>query len=674
MGIIDSKTGKEKKYSAQEIKKTANEGRAHTLMAISFAGSGHPGGALSMIDYLATLYFNVLRHDPTNPNWPERDRLFLSAQHKCPAQYALLGLAGYYPVEDFTTGLRVLGTPFQGHPDWRKCKGIEMSGGSLGQGLSIAVGDALAARLDCAPHRVYCVMGDGEQQEGSIWEAAMAAGHYKLDNLCAVVDVNGLQIDGKTCDVMTVEPVAEKYRAFGWHAIECDGHDVDALIKAFETAAKTKGKPTVIVAKTVKGKGVSFMENKAEWHGKAQTAEQTKAALKELGLEALYTPEIERKAKELRAHVARQYGNLILPEERPFWWNQHPDPTHEHAMRADMKPSRFGFGECLDAEGGDPRVVCLGADISGSICILNFCKKHDDRKPRFFSMGIAEQNMTTVAAGLAKEGKIPVIGSYAVFSTGRNWDQIRTTVCYGNLNVKIAVGHGGVSVGPDGATHQALEDITIMSIIPNMTVLVPCDAIEAYKATHAGIFEVTGPVAMRFAREATPVVTKPDYPFKVGEANVFRFLGEKQKFVDAFDCVPASEYESADGGDKVAIIACGPEVPEALRAAWILKKQHGVSARVVNMHTIKPIDEEAILDAANECDVIVTAEEHQAGGLGNLVAGVIARSAHVSKRPRMAMVGVHDQFGETGQPWELIWKFGLAGEHIAKAALGLLKK
>ena len=301
-------------------------------------------------------------------------------------------------------------------------------------------------------------------------------------------------------------------------------------------------------------------------------------------------------------------------------------------------------------------------------------------------MGIAEQNMTTVAAGLAKEGKIPVIGSYAVFSTGRNWDQIRTTVCYGNLNVKIAVGHGGVSVGPDGATHQALEDITIMSIIPNMTVLVPCDAIEAYKATHAGVFEVTGPVAMRFAREATPVVTKPDTPFKVGEANVARFIGEKNKFVDAFDWFPASEYESAEsegskdggkgksGGEQVAIIACGPEVPEALRAAWILKKQHGVSARVINMHTVKPIDEEAILDAANECEVIVTAEEHQAGGLGNLVAGVIARSAHVAKRPRMAMVGVQDKFGETGQPWELVWKFGLAGEHITKAALGLLKK
>jgi len=672
VGIIDSKTGTEKKFSVDEIKKVANEGRGYALLAIGFAGSGHPGGALSMMDYLATLYFNVLRHDPKNPGWKERDRLFLSGQHKCPAQYALLGLAGYYPIEDFAVGLRVLGTPFQGHPDWRKCKGIEMSGGSLGQGLSIAVGDALAARLDGAKHRVYCVMGDGEQQEGSIWEAVMAAAHYKLDNLCGVVDLNGLQIDGRVCEVMNVEPVAEKYRSFGWHAIECDGHDVDALLRAFELAARTKGKPTVIVARTVKGKGVSFMENLAEWHGKAQTLDQTKAALKELGLENIYTTEIERKAKELRAHVARQYGNLILPEERPFWWNQHPDPTHEHAMRADMKPTRFGFGECLDREGSDPRVVCLGADISGSICILDFCKKHEDRKPRFFSMGIAEQNMTTVAAGLAKEGKIPVIGSYGVFSTGRNWDQLRTTVCYGNLNVKIAVGHGGVSVGPDGATHQALEDIAVTSIIPGMTVLVPCDAVESYKATHAGVFEVVGPTAMRFAREATPVVTKPETPFKVGKANVIRFRGEKNKFIDAFETTLADDYESE--GERVALVACGPETPEAMRAAWILKKQHGIEARVVNVHTVKPIDEEALADAANECDVIVTAEEHQAGGLGNLVAGVIARSAHVSKRPRMAMVGVQDKFGETGQPWELVWKFGLAGEHIAQAARGLLKK
>jgi transketolase len=341
-------------------------------------------------------------------------------------------------------------------------------------------------------------------------------------------------------------------------------------------------------------------------------------------------------------------------------------------MHADMKPTRFGFGECLDKEGCDERVVCLGADISGSICILDFCKKHEDRKPRFISVGIAEQNMTTVAAGLAKEGKIPVIGSYGVFSTGRNWDQIRTTVCYGGLNVKIAVGHGGVSVGPDGATHQALEDITITSIIPNMTVLVPCDAIEAYKATHAGVFDVVGPTAMRFARESTPVVTKPETPFALGKANVARFKGEKNKFADAFEWTLASEYETE--GERIAIIACGPEVPEAMRAVWILEKQHKLKARVVNVHTVKPIDEEAIVDAANECDVLVTAEEHQAGGLGNIVAGVIARSPAVKRRPRIAMVGVQDKFGETGQPWELVWKFGLAGEFIAQAALELLRK
>ncbi|MEM0475944.1 MAG: transketolase, partial [Candidatus Norongarragalinales archaeon] len=313
MGIVDSATGKEKKYSAAEISEIARRARGYVLLAIGFAGSGHPGGSLSMMDYLATLYFNVLRHDPKNPKWVERDRLFLSAQHKCPAQYALLGMAGYFPVEEFVVGLRVLGTPFQGHPDWLKCKGIEMSGGSLGQGLSIAVGDALAARLDVRKNRVYCIMGDGEQQEGSIWEAVMAAAHYNLDNLCGVIDVNRLQIDGWTKDVMNVEPLVEKYRAFGWHAIECDGHDVEALLRAFDEAARTKGKPTAIIARTVKGKGVSFMENMAEWHGKAQNIEQTRLALRELGLEEMLSPELERRAKELRAHVARQYGNLIPP-------------------------------------------------------------------------------------------------------------------------------------------------------------------------------------------------------------------------------------------------------------------------------------------------------------------------------------------------------------------------
>ncbi|MEK9133197.1 MAG: transketolase [Patescibacteria group bacterium] len=647
---------------AAQIKKKANEARAYILMAIHFAGSGHPGGSLSVVDTEAALYFNVMRHDPKNPSWEGRDRLFISGQHKCPAQYAVMGLAGYYPVEDFATELRTIGTAFQGHPDWMKLPGIEMSGGSLGQGLGIAIGSALAARLNGEDHRIYCIMGDGEQQEGSIWEAAMSAAHYKLDNLCAVVDCNKLQIDGNVSDVMDIEPVKDKYVSFGWNVIEADGHDIPALLKAFEQAKTVKGKPTVLVIHTIKGKGVSFMENNAGWHGKGPTLEETQAALKELGLAHLLTPKLMQKAKELRDEISHEYGKMIPKERRPHWWNA------EEGMRVKMVPTRMGFGGALARIGSDKRVVCLGADISSSICIYDFCKNNPERKDRFLSMGIAEQNMTTVAAGLAKEGKIPVIGSYSVFVTGRNWDQLRTTVCYSDLNVKIAVGHGGISVGPDGATHQGLEDISLLTILPNMKVVVPCDSIEADKATEEIVMKQKGPGAVRLAREATPIVTTPTTPFVFGKANICRFRKEAKSFIEAFEWFVSDEYTPED--EKLCIMACGPEVPEAMRAAYILKVEHEIETRVVNMHTVKPLDIKTIKAAAKEIGNIITVEEHQVGGFGNLVAGVVARAGLPVK---MDMIGVKDRFGESGQPWELIWKFGLAAEHIVASAKELLK-
>ncbi|MBI2445550.1 transketolase [Candidatus Micrarchaeota archaeon] len=651
-------------HDSHTLQATAARARAYALLATHFAGSGHPGGSLSVMDVETALYFGVMRHDPSNPYWPARDRLFVSGQHKCPAQYAVMGLAGYFAVEDFAAGLRLLGSPFQGHPDWLKLPGIEMSGGSLGQGLSVAVGSALAARLDGAHYRVFCIMGDGEQQEGSVWEAAMSAAHYGLDNLCAVVDCNGLQIDGRVDDVMPIAPLADKYRAFGWHVFEVDGHDFGQLLDAFSKAAESKGKPSVILARTSKGKGVSFMQDQAGWHGKAPNDEQLKAALCELGLSSLLTPQLVAKAKAARDAVAREYGTLVPPTLRPHWWNT------ETLMKAEFVPTRKGFGKSLSRIGADERIVALGADISESICIYDFCKDHPDRKARFLSMGIAEQNMTTVAAGLAKEGKIPIIGSYGVFVTGRNWDQLRTTVCYGNLNVKVAVGHGGISVGPDGATHQSLEDLALLAVLPNMTVLSPCDACEAERATESAVLQVRGPAAIRFAREATPVITDARTPFVLGLANVYRFTSEAPRFSDAFDVCLSRDFVPACKED-VVLVSSGPEFAEALRAAYILEKDHGIRCRVINLHTLKPLDEEAIRSAARDVGCIVTAEEHQVGMLGNLVAGVCAKSAIPVK---MAMVGVPDRFGESAQPWELVWKYGLAAEHIANEALQLLEK
>src|SRR5215470_2580102 len=219
------------RLSLDQLKAAAAEMRAINVAAIYAAGSGHPGGTLSVMDIAATLYLNVLNHDPSDPSWPARDRVFWSAGHKAPALYVALGRAGYFPLDDVVL-LRQLGAPFEGHPNWLKLPGIEISSGSLGQGLGAAVGNALALKLRGASSRVYVIMGDGEQQEGSVWEAAMSAGHYKLDNLCAIIDVNRLQIDGWVEDVMNVQPLAEKYAAFGWNVLECDGHDIPQLLDA----------------------------------------------------------------------------------------------------------------------------------------------------------------------------------------------------------------------------------------------------------------------------------------------------------------------------------------------------------------------------------------------------------------------------------------------------------
>lgn len=260
----------------------AQKVRIDTIRAIWNAGSGHPGGSLSAADLVTALYFGEMNVDPADPKKPDRDRFVLSKGHAAPVQYAALAERGFFPLEDIMT-LRKLGSPFQGHANMHYVPGIEMSTGSLGQGFSVSVGMALADQLDKLPRRVYVLLGDGELQEGIVWESAMSAAHYGLDNLTAIVDWNGLQIDGRNDDVMRVTPIDEKFRSFGWHAIMIDGHDFDQIFAALDEAKATKGKPTVIIAKTVKGKGVDFMEDQAGWHGQAPSEEQAKSAVEQLG-------------------------------------------------------------------------------------------------------------------------------------------------------------------------------------------------------------------------------------------------------------------------------------------------------------------------------------------------------------------------------------------------------
>ena len=670
MALIDSTTNEvRKRYSIADLEDAARWMRGYNLVSLHAAGSGHAGGTLSMMDITAALYLHVANLDPADPDWNGRDRIIWSTGHKAPNLYIGLGMAGYFDVED-TARLRKLWGPYQGHPHRPKLRGVEASTGSLGQGLSIAVGIALAAKLDNNGYKVFCITGDGEQQEGQIWEAVMEASHYKLDNLVSILDKNQLQIDGKVEDVMNIDPIADKYRAFGWEVIEIDGHDMAKVVEAFDKAGAVEGKPTVIIAETIKGKGVDFMEDVAGWHGKAPNDEELSKALEQLGLsEEMPVKQMMEIATEYQTWIDGELAAKMPKFSRDYWWNE------GDRMKAEMDPTRMGFGRALEDGGGDERVICLGLDISGSITISQFYANHPERKDRFLSMGIAEQSATCVAAGLAKEGRLPVLGTYGTFASTRNLDQIRTTLCYGDFNVMIAGAHGGVSVGPDGATHQALEELFQMCGLPNMTVAVPCDSVETKKATLYHLFEVNGPKYIRFAREATPVVTDEHTPYIFGRANVIRFRGVQDRFADAFDHSLAGEYENER--EDLAIIACGPSVPEAMRAAWILKEEFGLETRVVNMHTVKPLDEEAIVRAALETGVVVSAEEHQVGGLGNKVAAAIASAPEtLGLRYTFGMIGVKDRFGDSGAPWELVKEFEVSAEHIAEKAKALydLKK
>jgi Transketolase, N-terminal subunit len=338
MALIDSKTGKHiREFNVVQLEKEANLMRGYNLVALRAAGSGHSGGTLSIMDIAAALYLKIADHDPRNPEWPDRDRVIWSTGHKAPALYVALGVAGFCPLDDVVT-LRKLSSPFQGHPHWLKLPGVEASTGSLGQGLSIAIGMALAGKLNKKNYSVFTIMGDGEQQEGQVWEAAMEAGHYKLDNLCAIVDCNRLQIDGKVSEVMGVAPLADKYRSFGWEVVEVNGHDMNQVVLALEMGKRNQfHKPLCILADTVKGKGVSFMEDVAGWHGKTPNHEELLKALAELGLtEKIPVDDLLRRAAAYQVEVDRKLNDKMPKFSRDYWWNR------SLTMTTDMKPTRMG--------------------------------------------------------------------------------------------------------------------------------------------------------------------------------------------------------------------------------------------------------------------------------------------------------------------------------------------
>ena len=619
-----------------ELTDLAREVRRDVVTMTHVANSGHAGGPLSAADYLTYLFFNELRLDPEEPAHPDRDRFILSNGHCSAVLYALLAHRGFLPRTDLHT-FRDTGSDLQGHPNRHHTPGVEVGTGSLGQGLSIGVGMALALRRDrmrrFAPTgrhlvpRVWVNVGDGELQEGQCWEAIMSAGHFGLDNLTVLVDKNEAQIDGWTHDVMSIEPLADKFSAFKWNVIDAWGHDFQEIHAAVQRSKWYNGRPTAVLFHTRMMRGCPSFESEPGWHGKplSDREKHLAVALRELGYPG-----------------ARAVEDAVAAIGGP---QQHPVAPFQQRLQArfpSWQLTRQGLADELVALGkDDPRVVVLDADLAQSTLTKNFAEKYPDR---FFEMGIAENNMVNVAAGMALTGRVPFLASYSMFLAGRSWDQIRNTVCYSKCNVKVAACHGGISVGKDGPTHQSVEDVSNMRSIVNLTVLVPADYRQARKAVRWAA-EHDGPVFLRFGREKVPDVTDDATPFEPGKALRLR--------------------EGADG----TFVANGMMVAPALLAAERLAKEDGLEVGVLCLHTVKPLDDAAILAAARETGFLVTAEEGAVtGGLGAAVANLVAQSdAPVPLR----VLGTPDEFLGSGDPFALFEKAGLTDEDLAAAARSL---
>jgi transketolase len=635
----------------------ANRLRRHVIKMTCAAGTGHPGGSLSAADMMTALYFHVLRIDPAQPDWSDRDRFIMSKGHACPVLYAALAERGYFPVSDLW-GLRHISSHLQGHPDMRKTPGVDMTAGPLGSGTAAGAGMALGARITGRDFRTYVMVGEGDLQEGCTWEAIMLAGHHQLDNLCMLIDYNRSQVDGRSDEILSLDPLADKLRACRWAVREIDGHDMGQLLEALDWAREMRGTPAAILAHTIKGKGVSFMEDRHEWHGKAPDREQALAALGELG---------ETEADILPAPQGLGF-QLEAESESPLkadWRRRGPQSSQDNSgsqapnafegVLAEALPLlapgpvrqrqivRDAFGKTLVELGAEmPDLVVLDADISSSLKTGAFRRQYPERHINF---GVAEQNMMLGAAGLSTTGLVPVACTYATFATLRACEQVRSFICYASLNVKIACSHGGLEVGWDGPTHQGTEDIAIMRSFPNMTVIVPADSVAASSLLRQAV-GMSGPVYFRMGRNPVPVIYDPRQPFAVGQAITVR------------------------EGKDLTIIATGVMVALALDAAAQLASD-GIEVRVVDMHTVKPLDGAAVQRAAGETGAIVTAEDHSIiGGLGSAVAEYL--SEH--RAAPMERVGIPDAFCRSGEPEALFAMYRMAAPDIARAAREVLRR
>ncbi len=598
--------------------------RIDSVRATTEAGSGHPSTCCSAAEIVAALFFAEMRYDPRDPQNPDSDRFVLSKGHAAPILYSAWAEAGFLKRDDLVT-LRRLDSDLEGHPTPR-LPFVDVATGSLGQGLCAGVGIALNARRITSDYRTYVLLGDGETAEGSVWEAAAVAAHDRLDSICGITDVNALGQSGTTQWQHDLDALAVRWRAFGWHALVIDGHDLPGILDALEKARQTRGRPTMILARTLKGKGISFMEGKGGWHGKPIKKGE----------------ELERALGELQAQLLPDAGPAPRPQPPKSVKRPAPAPSRLAGTTyklGDSVATREAYGAAIARlAAGDDRIVALDADVKNSTFSDKFEQAHPDR---FYQSFIAEQVMIGAAMGLASRGAIPFPSTFAAFLT-RAYDFIRMAAI-SRLNIKMAGSHAGVSIGEDGPSQMALEDLAMMRAQPNVTVLYPCDAVSTEKLIERMAYH-PGPAYMRTSRPKTPVIYSDADTFEVGGMKVLR--------------------ESAS--DAVTVIGAGVTVFEALTAHDELKKA-GINIRVIDLYSVQPIDVDGLVRCARDTKgKVITVEDHYAaGGIGDAVASAVASSGFTVHRLAVR------EIPRSGTPTELLDVYGISARQIVAAVKGL---
>ncbi len=606
-----------------EVRELAAQLRVDSIRSSTSAGSGHPTSSMSAADLMAVLMARHLRYDWQRPDDPANDHLIFSKGHASPLLYSMFKAAGVVSDEELMTGYRRFGSRLEGHPTpvlpW-----VDVATGSLGQGLPDGVGVALAGQyLDELPYRVWVLCGDSETAEGSIWEALDKASYYRLRNLTAIIDVNRLGQRGPTELGWDTDAYAKRAEAFGCHALVIDGHDLGEIDRAFTHAAEAD-QPTVIVARTRKGRGFDEVEDREGWHGRALPEPMAQRAIDELGGERHLTVTGPRP-----------------PAGTPRAW---PDgevnlPRYE---LDDKVATRLAFGQALAAVGARGHVVALDGEVGNSTHLEEFEKAHPER---YFEMYIAEQQLVASAVGLSVRGYIPFAATFAAFFT-RAHDFIRMSAI-SQANIRLCGSHAGVEIGADGPSQMALEDLAMMRAVHGSTVLYPSDATSTAYLTNE-MAERDGAVYMRTTRGAYPVLYGPDETFPIGGSKVLR----------------------SDPEDQVTLIGAGVTLHNCLAAADELASE-GIRARVLDLYSVKPIDTQALLDAAAATgDRLVVAEDHYpAGGLGSAVLDALSDAGHPA---RIVHLAVRDLPG-SGTPAELMTAAGISAGQIAAAARQALR-